>query len=342
MKKSALLFSLLFICSMCCYAQMGEIQSLHSGGRVSIRGLSVVDDQNAWVSGSGGWVGKTIDKGLSWEWMRVVEKDETDFRDIEAFSDQEAILLSAGSPLLILRTEDGGASWDTCYRDDRAEIFFDGMDFWDDQNGIAFGDPIDGLLQLVVTKDGGRTWSDISAQANLQMLAGEAGFAASGTGIRTKGDGWVWIGSGGLQSRLLVGRAYGATWETYPSPMTKGSSSAGIFSIAIGDRGQVIAVGGDYLKDTNAVDACYFTMDNGQSWHAPQQSTRGFRSGVEFINDRWLISTGTSGVDVSNDWGVHWHGISEEGYHVVRKAKKGSWVVLAGGNGRIAQWVIKP
>lgn len=37
--------------------------------------------------------------------------EEIDFRDVEAFSDREAVLLSAGSPLLIFHTMDGGQTW---------------------------------------------------------------------------------------------------------------------------------------------------------------------------------------------------------------------------------------
>jgi photosystem II stability/assembly factor-like uncharacterized protein len=342
MKKLASIFWIWVGSILCSWAQVGQIESLHAGGKVSIRGLSVVNDEVAWVSGSGGWVGKTLNQGSSWEWMQVIEREDADFRDIEAFSDQEAVILSAGSPLLILRTEDGGLSWDTCYRDDRKEIFFDGMSFWDDQKGIAFGDPIDGLLQLVVTEDGGKTWKDISQEVQFQLAEGEAGFAASGTGIRTAPGGKVWIGTGGSQSRLLIGQDYGRKWKSQPTPMQQGTSSTGIFSLAVHKNGHILIVGGDYMQDNRPEKAFFTTTDFGATWETAQQSTRGFRSGIEILNERWVISTGTSGVDISQDGGTTWKALSDEGYHVVRKAKQGTWVVLAGGNGRIAQWVPTP
>src|SRR5690554_3311653 len=85
-----------------------SLHILQSGTPTSIRGLSVVDEQVAWVSGSNGWVARTDDRGKTWQWMQVPGFEEVDFRDVEAFSAEEAVLLSAGSPLLILRTGMGG------------------------------------------------------------------------------------------------------------------------------------------------------------------------------------------------------------------------------------------
>ncbi|RQP12645.1 MAG: oxidoreductase, partial [Parapedobacter sp.] len=61
-----------------------------------------------------------------------------------------------------------------------------------------------------------------------------------------------------------------------------------------------------------------------------------YRSAVEYVGDRHLVATGTSGVDYSSDGGMTWKTISGDGYHVVRRAKKGRWILLAGAGGRIA------
>ena len=34
------------------------------------------------------------------------------------------------------------------------------MDFWDRDHGIVFGDPVNGNFQVLVTSDGGRTWTN--------------------------------------------------------------------------------------------------------------------------------------------------------------------------------------
>ena len=52
----------------------------------SFRGLSVVDNNVAWVSGSKGWIGKTGNGGESWSMNQIKGKELLDFRSVFAFS----------------------------------------------------------------------------------------------------------------------------------------------------------------------------------------------------------------------------------------------------------------
>ncbi|MFB2120902.1 WD40/YVTN/BNR-like repeat-containing protein [Parapedobacter sp. 2B3] len=330
------LIAALLLCATGSQAQDVELTILQKGRSTSIRGVSVVDDSVAWVSGSDGWIGRTADRGETWHWGRTVGYETTDFRDIEAFSSNEAVIISAGSPLVILLTEDGGQTWRETHRDERPEVFFDGMDFWDDRQGIAYGDPIGGVMQLLKTTDGGASWQTISHTANIRLADGEAGFAASGTGIRTLDGGHVFIATGGSRARLLHSADGGDTWAANGCPMAQGSASTGIFSIAFRNDRQGIAVGGDYQRDERTNDAVYLTSDGGTNWVAPGKGTNGYRSSVEYLNANTVVASGTSGVDISFDGGLHWHALSGESFHVVRKAKHGSWILLAGADGRIA------
>lgn len=323
-------------------AQLPEVTVLTDGHPTSIRGVSVWNDSIAWVSGSNGWIGRTDDRGSTWDWCQVIGHQDTDFRDIEAFSAEEAIILSAGSPLVILRTSDGGKNWTEVYRDERPEVFFDGMDFWDNRRGIAYGDPIGGLMQLLITDDGGCTWRDVTQAANMTLADGEAGFAASGTGIRALRGGHIRIATGGRISRLIHGTRYGRRWRTYPCPILQGRASTGIFSIAFLDKQYGVAVGGDYQQDTLRRDAVYLTVDGGRTWQAPVEGTSGYRSAVEYIDRYNLIAVGTSGGDYSADGGHTWQRFTDEGYHAVRKAKQGSWIIAAGSQGKIAEIWIAP
>ena len=331
---------LLFLSSIASfgYAQDFQFDLLQEGRETSIRGLSVVDDSVAWVSGSDGWVGRTVDRGQTWRWQQITGYEKTDFRDIEAFSSARAVIISAGSPLVILVTHDGGISWVETHRDERSEIFFDGMDILDDGRGLAYGDPIDGMMQLLATDDGGRTWKDIS-EGQIRLTAGEAGFAASGTGIRVLPEGHAFIATGGQQSRLFHSGDYGRTWKAHDCPIVQGTASTGIFSIAFWDANNGVVVGGDYQRDGDKKNVVFVTDDGGATWQSPKQGTNGYRSAVEYVSQKILVATGTSGVDVSVDGGMEWAPISNESFHAVRKAKDGTWVVLAGANGRIATLV---
>src|SRR5450432_3186532 len=90
------------------HAQTPYTELLTSGTKTSIRGLSVVNDNVIWVSGSNGTVGKSTNSGKTWNWVIVKGFEKTDFRDIEAFDASTAIIMGIADPAYILKTTDGG------------------------------------------------------------------------------------------------------------------------------------------------------------------------------------------------------------------------------------------
>ena len=65
--KSALIAVLLFHSFFSVTAQTPRVEIMTSGTKTSIRGLSAVDDNIIWVSGSNGMVGRSNDGGKSWK-----------------------------------------------------------------------------------------------------------------------------------------------------------------------------------------------------------------------------------------------------------------------------------
>ena len=313
-----------------------DIKTLQVGTKSSIRGLSVVDDSVSWVSGSNGWTSLTTDGGATWKWKQITGYEKYDFRDIEAFSGEEAIIVSAGSPAIILLTQDGGLTWKEVYKNESSEIFLDGMDFQDRQHGVIYGDPINNKMQLLRTSDGGITWTNISDNLKIDLIDGEASFAASGTGIRILKNGKTFIVSGGNQSRIFVSKNLGDSWEVFPCPIIQGKNSTGPFSIAFISNKRGLAVGGDYLLDTMSLNNLLLTKNGGKTWRKPHSHPFGYKSAIEYITTRVLIATGTSGTDLSRDGGMTWEKLSSEAFNSVRKAKSGSLVLLAGANGKIS------
>lgn len=314
-----------------------SLKTLTSGKSTSMRGLSVVSDQVAWVSGSNGHVGKTLDGGATWEWMQPKGYEKLDFRDIEAFDDRKAIIVNAGSPAFILLTEDGGKNWKECYKNTDSAIFLDGMDFWNSKEGIIFGDPINNKMQLLKTIDGGNTWTNISNQLKLPMAPGEAGFAASGTTIRTGTKGKVWITTGGKVSNIYFSNNYGKSWNSFPIPIIQGENSTGPFSFAIADDRKGIVVGGNYLKDKDRTNAVLITKNGGKSWEKPTIPTFGYRSGVCHLSGDFWIATGSSGTDYTLDGGKTWINLASSNFNAVQKAKNGKLVLLTGNRGQISK-----
>lgn len=314
-------------------AQNYELVPLTVNANTSLRGLSVVNSDVIWVSGSKGYVGKTVDGGKTWQWMQPSGYEKLDFRDVQAFNQQKAIIVNAGSPAYILHTNDGGKTWKETYKNTDSAIFLDGMDFWDEQNGLVFGDPINNKMQLLRTKDGGLSWQNISNNLNKELKVGEAGFAASGTSIQTLGKGKVWIATGGVTANIYYSANYGKHWHVYHCPIVQGQSSTGVFSINFFNAKKGIAVGGNYLKDKDNANNVLLTNNGGKTWQKPIIPVFGYRSGVTYVNKNFCVATGTSGTDISTNGGKNWKNISALSFNAVAAAAHR--VYLISGKGQI-------
>jgi photosystem II stability/assembly factor-like uncharacterized protein len=317
-------------------AQTVTWTNILSGTESSFRGLSVVNNRIAWLGGSKGTVGYTVDGGTTWTFNQLKGYEKLDFRSVYAFNEKKVVIANAGSPAFILLTTDGGLNWKEVYRDDHPDAFIDGTDFWNEKEGMMYGDPIDGHMLILRTKDGGGSWEKLPVDKRPQLDAGEASFAASNTGIRCLKKNTVIISTGGATSRLWVSEDKGEHWEMRKTPIIQGGKMTGIFSAAFQDSGNGIIVGGDYERDTLRVDHVFLTKDFGKTWSAPAQPTRGIRECVEYLDGNIAVATGQRGADVTYDGGKTWKPLSDEKYFdVVRKARKGNLVVIAGGKGKI-------
>ncbi|MCX6299790.1 MAG: oxidoreductase, partial [Bacteroidetes bacterium] len=138
--------------------------------------------------------------------------------------------------------------------------------------------------------------------------------------------------TGGKSARLFVN--YNAPITL---PMLQGKQSTGANSLAI-FKNKGMIVGGDFSKDTiQKGNAVLFNLKQSGQFSFPTTPPHGYRSSVIYLNEKDLICCGTSGVDISHDGGLNWTLVSKDSYHVVKKAKNGQSVWLAGSNGKIAQ-----
>ncbi|MEX8547230.1 MAG: WD40/YVTN/BNR-like repeat-containing protein [Mucilaginibacter sp.] len=331
-KKTLLLFLLLIAIKNLLHAQ--SVLPLPEGPNCSIRGLSVVNNRVAWASGSKGQVGLTKDGGKTWKWQQIKGFGQSDFRDVEAFSDREAVIMSSGTPALILKTDDGGASWQIKFQNDKT-YFLDALAFVDDRHGFALGDPIEGKFLLLETKDGGETWNPMPDPPT--ALPGEAAFAASGTCISTNGK-TLTIVTGGKVSRMLTldigSKQKNAEWQALPLPLLHGKDSQGAFSSAKNKKQQLV-VGGDY-QDKQRTDSVMCTVSGSSVANVSARPPAGYQSCVAFINGDVFISTGTSDSNITTDGGKTWRQVDKASYNVCQKAKRGRLVLLAGDQGKIA------
>ena len=288
------------------FGQSISLVTLDSRVESSFRGLSVVNQKVVWVSGTGGTVLRTIDGGKNWENISVPNIEKIDFRDVEGFNKNTAIVMGVASPARFYKTTDGGQNWKLVHFDDQAGVFFDGMSFWNKNDGIAFSDPVDGQHLLIRTTDGGDTWHEIPKEGFPHKLNPEFGFAASGTGIPVQGRKTVWLGMGGVKSRVFKSEDGGMNWSVAETPVVHGGQSTGIYSVAFKNKIVGISVGGDYtnqsIKNTMA-----YTNDGGATWHLPEKQTHQYRECVAHYRGNIFFAVGPSGFDMTTDNGKNWY-----------------------------------
>src|SRR5215831_3379399 len=339
LKKTAYFLSISFLFCFHTNAQKGlpQVEILTSGNETSLRGLSVVNDNVVWVSGSKGTVGKSTNGGKNWKWFTVKGFEKKDFRDIEAFDATTAVIISIDEPAYILKTNDGGETWKVVYENKTKGMFLDAMEFWNEQSGIVIGDSVDGRFFVVRSFDGGSTWRDVPFDNRPVADSGEACFAASGTNVRALDRDEAVFVSGGKKSRIFIRD------KSFMLPIIQGRETTGANSISVFDNGsrnggkKMIVVGGDFNADSSSEKNCFISDVGGKAWSAPKVPPHGYRSCVEYLSKKIILTCGLNGVDYSNDGGKTFVWISKEGFHVCRIAKLGTTIFLAGNNGKIGK-----
>jgi len=314
--------------------------SLNVGVNTSIRALHVVNDTVLWFGGNKGWLGRSTDGGQSWKrWQPAGE--QADFRTLHAIDELNAIAATTTRPANIIRTHDGGKTWKRVFQSRDTSVFLDGMAFWNETDGVLFGDPINDRLFLMRTNDGGHSWMPFHYVEQPQFQPGEACFAASGTSIRAVGDSTLVIVSGGTISRLWYSFDRGHSWQNTKTPMLQGEASQGAFGVSLAPDSHLVIVGGDYLKERDTIGHIANYYDN--FWWKNRSTTRGYRECILTNDTLDWITTGPSGTDISYNGGLDWHPLNNfRGMHSVQQAKNGKTIYLAGSGGVVWRYAEMP
>jgi photosystem II stability/assembly factor-like uncharacterized protein len=268
----------------------------------------------------------------------VPGSEALDFRDVDAFDERVAYVLSIGpgEASRIFKTRDGGATWDQQFTNRDPKAFLDAMAFWDERHGVAVSDSVEGRFVILLTEDGGGHWTPAPAEGLPEALPNEGAFAASGTNVAMHGADLAWFAT--TAGRVLRTLDRGRTWSLATTPLPSGPS-AGIFSIAFRDGRHGVVVGGDYKKESEAVENGALTDDGGVTW---KRSTglSGFRSVVAHRaggKNAFWIALGPSGADVSRDDGHSWTRIDAPPCHAFSFSRDGAAGFCVGEEGRIAR-----
>lgn len=315
-----------------------SLEPQRSGTTALLQAVSAVDARVVWVSGHAGTVVRTLDGGATWEARPVAGADSLQFRDVHAASADRAWLLSAGAGSLsrIYRTTDGGRSWTEQYRATEPEAFLDCFAFWDAERGIAFGDAVRGEHFVLLTSDGGSTWTRVPPERLPPALPGEGSFAASGTCVATAGEGHAWIGTGNaVVARVLHTLDGGGVWTVADTEVASGEA-AGFASVAFRGSLRGAALGGEIGKPDARGDYVALTSDGGRSWVPGGRPTfAGAVYGAAYargLGAQPLVAVGPGGASISLDDGRSWNALDTLAYWSVGFASPESgWLVGPGG-----------
>jgi len=312
-----------------------DVETILQDSLLSIRAIDLLNDKSLAFAANNGAFG--LYNPSTKLWQTSIQKYDTlnlHFRAV-AHTSTDFFMLSIESPALLFKTGDTG-KMELVYKEEGAGVFYDAMTFWNDSEGIAVGDSVNGCLSIIITRDGGQTWQKIPCDNLPKAEAGEGAFAASNTNIKVLGN-KTWIAT--TNGNVYYSEDKGASWEVVNTPIIQDKTTEGIYSIDFYDENNGFAIGGDYTNPYANSSNKIKTTDGGKTWFlVAENENPNFRSCVQYFpnrNGKELLALGFNGIDFSNDSGDTWKHISDESFYTIRFLNDST--AYAAGAGKISK-----
>lgn len=343
-----LIFFALFVTTAAGSKAQWQLQDAHT--TADLRGIDNVGGGVAWASGSDGTILRTEDAGFVWQLCAKPPGGEhLDFRGIQAFDNNTAIVMSSGKGDLsrLYKTTDGCQSWKLIFINPDKDGFWDALSIdkrkpslarpnWQTHmRGFILGDPVNGFFVIYTTDDSCTTWSrwrndhyegPAHAQAEQTIFAASNSAALASEYIGNL----VFVTGGDHYAEFFKMKLYDPfdtgirrIFEKYELPMLSGPTS-GAFSLAVkGDDPAhhiYVVVGGDYAHPNNSGTAALLPSPQHGIFGSKQQKAEpavipphGYRSAVAYDEktNTW-ITVGPNGTDISTDDGRNWRALKPD------------------------------
>ncbi len=306
-----------------------EIETLLQDSLLNVRAIELNEERLLGISSVGKQYSLFFDGVKEINEIELLRSSESRFRSC-AIQNDNFFYLSIGTPVELYK------NGMLVYQETHPKAFYDSIDFWNDEEGIAIGDSTDGCLSIIVTRDGGETWAKLTCNELPKGIENEGAFAASDTNIAIVGN-HTWVAT--TAGRVYYSPDRARTWQVFDTPIVKEKDTEGIYSIDFYDELNGFAIGGDYTNpDANSANKIK-TTDGGKTWRlVAQKQNPGYRSCVQYIPNSYgkeLVAIGFKGIDFSNDAGESWKHLSDEGFYTIRFLNDS--VAYAAGAGRISK-----
>ncbi len=302
---------------------------------ISIRAIEVMGNNLAFAGNNGKY---GLYNSATKSFKINTQQYDTLFPEFRAVANtaNDFFMLNVGSPALLYKTGNNG-KMELVYKEDGNKVFYDAMAFWNDQEGIAMGDPVENCLSIIITRDGGNSWEKLDC-STLPDSGEEGAFAASNTNIAIQGDD-TWILTGGMKTQVLFSPDKGKTWKKYDTPLVNGKQTTGGYSIDFYDKNNGIIMGGDYTSPDDNLANKAVTTDGGKTWQLVAQGQEpAYKSCVRYVpngNAREIVAVGFTGIDYSKDGGKNWKKLAADGFYTIRFLNDST--AYAAGKNRIAK-----
>ncbi|MEN9327071.1 MAG: hypothetical protein RLZZ479_342 [Bacteroidota bacterium] len=275
--------------------------------KISIRALAL-DHDKVWYAADQSRFGFIDMKTNQKKEIKLPSEKKSEIRSI-AQTENYVFILNVGNPALLYKISKEDLSYVLVYQENHEKVFYDSMQFWNEKEGIAIGDPIEGSFSVITTRDGGVSWQKMPSDRLPHLEDGEAAFAASNTNIVIKGNA-TWLVSGGKKARVFHSRNKGKSWSVVETPIVQGKQMTGIFTADFYNSSVGFISGGNYEVLNQNFDNKAVTHDGGKTWKLVAQNQGfGYASCVQYIpnsHGKGLISVGASGIYYSEDGGSSW------------------------------------
>ena len=302
---------------------------------ISIRAI-IVTSAKVWYAADKGRVGciTYADKN---KLENIVESSNNplEFRSI-AQTSKATFVLNVGNPAQLFQFSNDLKTKKRVYEEENEKVFYDSMQFWNDDEGIAIGDPIENCLSIIITHDGGNSWQKIPCTNLPKVFDGEAAFAASNTNVIIKRES-IWIVTGGKKARVFYSRDKAKTWQVFETPIDQGLEMTGIFTADFYNETIGCIAGGNYEKQNQNFSNKALTIDSGKTWKLiAENQAFGYASCIQFVPESdgtAMACIASAGLYYSHDSGATWKLLLEnKDLYTLRFINKNS-AVVAGSKG---------
>ncbi len=300
-------------------------------GDAPINAVQFVDRSEGWAVGDDGVVWHSIDGGGTWERQKSGTRGSLRAVHFQTPYTGWAVGRSelpgdAGGVGVLLRTTDGGLSWEEVGVNALPGLHF--VRFFDEQSGLVAGDGSDAFpTGIFTTADGGKTWRPVSGPRAASWRGGD--FSDASTGVLVGAWGRVGTVRGGAYADAdldpLGGRTIHAVKACGPRAVAAGDGGAVLTS---GDGGNTWAVA-DLPLAPAALANCDFaavatvgthvwvagrpgtivlhSADRGKTWEVLKTGSTVPVLGLNFLNESEGWAVGELGcVLATKDGGVTW------------------------------------